>query len=57
MKSSFFRLLNLDLTAKKTLRNSLKSFEFEDRGIEILNKRAEQLSVDDFVGLTNCIKK
>lgn len=57
-EKQFFQVVKLGFgQRRKTLRNSLKSFEFEDRGIEILNKRAEQLSVDDFVGLTNCIKK
>jgi len=54
----FFQVVKLGFgQRRKTLRNSLKSFEFEDRGIDILSKRAEQLSVEDFVGLTNCIKK
>lgn len=54
----FFQVVKLGFgQRRKTLRNSLKSFEFEDRGIELLSKRAEQLSVDDFIALTNCIKK
>lgn len=54
----FFQVVKLGFNQRrKTLRNSLKSFEFEDRSIEMLSKRAEQLSVEDFVELTNCIRK
>lgn len=57
-EKQFFQVVKLGFNQRrKTLRNSLNSFEFEDRGIEMLGKRAEQLSVEDFVGLTNCIKK
>lgn len=42
---------------RKTLRNSLKPFLRDDiRGQEIFNKRPEQLSVQDFVSLTNLIE-
>ncbi len=42
---------------RKTLRNSLKSFELSDdfRESEVLNKRPEQLSVQDFIELTSNI--
>jgi len=45
---------------RKTLRNSLKGFALSDRfrESEILNLRPEQLSVEDFIGLTrvsNCL--
>ena len=40
----------------KTLRNALKKFEFENRDINLLGKRAEQLSVKEFVELTNHIQ-
>ncbi len=42
---------------RKTLRNALKTFELTDevKSMEILNKRAEELSVSDFVELTNFI--
>jgi 16S rRNA (adenine1518-N6/adenine1519-N6)-dimethyltransferase len=54
----FFEVVKLGFgQRRKTLRNSLKKFEFADKGMEMLNKRAEQLSVDDFVGLTNSIVK
>lgn len=45
---------------RKTLRNSLKSLvgkESEIFGDEIFNKRPEQLSVAQFVELTNRIEK
>lgn len=44
---------------RKTLRNALKSFEFELTEIvsELLNKRAEQLSVAEFVILTKAVKR
>jgi 16S rRNA (adenine1518-N6/adenine1519-N6)-dimethyltransferase len=52
----FFEVVKLGFgQRRKTLRNSLKKFEFADKGMEILSKRAEQLSVEDFVGLTNSI--
>lgn len=41
---------------RKTLRNALKSLTFgTDPGAEILAKRAEQLGVDDFIFLANCV--
>jgi len=52
----FFQVVKLGFNQRrKTLRNSLKSFKFEDKGIELLSKRAEQLNVQDFVELTNSI--
>jgi len=41
---------------RKTLRNALKKFKFENTEIILLSKRAEQLSVEDFVELTKLIK-
>lgn len=42
---------------RKTLRNALKAFTFSDEtSAELLGKRAEQLSVAEFVELTNRIK-
>lgn len=42
---------------RKTLRNALKAFNLppEVRQLELLDNRAEQLSVDDYVSLTNLI--
>ena len=41
---------------RKTMRNSLKSLiPTELKENEIFNKRPEQLSVDEFVGLTNLL--
>jgi 16S rRNA (adenine1518-N6/adenine1519-N6)-dimethyltransferase len=42
---------------RKTLRNALKSFNFNNNEslTELLSKRAEQLGVDDFVRITNNI--
>ena len=40
---------------RKTLRNALSKFEIKILNSEILRKRAEQLSVNDFVELTNLI--
>ena len=44
---------------RKTLRNALKPLNLPEQVAEmdLLNKRAEQLSVDDFVGLTQVITK
>jgi 16S rRNA (adenine1518-N6/adenine1519-N6)-dimethyltransferase len=44
---------------RKTLRNSLKSYNFNPELIKqnVLQLRAEQLSIDDFIELTNCISK
>lgn len=41
---------------RKTLRNALSKFELKNSGLEILHRRAEQLSVNDFVRLTNKIE-
>jgi 16S rRNA (adenine1518-N6/adenine1519-N6)-dimethyltransferase len=45
-------------TRRKTLRNALKNLNLaaEISAMEIMNKRAEQLSVADFVGLTQVIQ-
>jgi 16S rRNA (adenine1518-N6/adenine1519-N6)-dimethyltransferase len=42
---------------RKTLRNALKTFQMElnDEIVELLTKRAEQLSVQDFITLTKAI--
>jgi 16S rRNA (adenine1518-N6/adenine1519-N6)-dimethyltransferase len=40
---------------RKTLRNALSSLEFKDTSDLLFTKRAEQLSVDDFVKLTNML--
>jgi 16S rRNA (adenine1518-N6/adenine1519-N6)-dimethyltransferase len=44
---------------RKTLRNALKPLNLPAQitDLELLNRRAETLSVDDFVGLTNEITK
>lgn len=43
---------------RKTLRNSLKSIISDEiKGNEIFNKRPEQLSVNEFIELTNLIEK
>jgi 16S rRNA (adenine1518-N6/adenine1519-N6)-dimethyltransferase len=46
-------------TRRKTLRNALKNLNLaaEISALEIMDKRAEQLSVEDFVGLTQVIQK
>ena len=43
---------------RKTLRNALSSISFDNEKLatDILTKRAEQLSVADFIGLTNAVK-
>jgi 16S rRNA (adenine1518-N6/adenine1519-N6)-dimethyltransferase len=43
---------------RKTLRNALKALNLPENitGQEIMNKRAEQLSIQDFINLTNQIK-
>ncbi len=43
---------------RKTLRNALSSFSFDNEKLatDIMTKRAEQLSVADFVGLTNAVR-
>lgn len=58
-EKSFFKVVKAGFNQRrKTLRNSLKAFEMEesDQVTELLTKRAEQLSVDDFVILTKAIK-
>ena len=55
----FFRVVKTAFNQRrKTLRNALSVFIFTDELIEsgILTKRAEQLSVTEFVTLTNAIK-
>ena len=44
---------------RKTLRNALKPLELNEdiRKLEILDKRAEQLTVDEFVRLTKIIEE
>lgn len=44
---------------RKTLRNALKPLNLPDeiRELELLNKRAEQLTVDEFIGLTKKIEE
>ena len=44
---------------RKTLRNALKSLNFADdvKTLPVLDKRAEQLSVEDFIELTNIIQE
>ncbi len=44
---------------RKTLRNALKTFTFEttEEITELLTKRAEQLSVEDFIILTKAVKE
>jgi 16S rRNA (adenine1518-N6/adenine1519-N6)-dimethyltransferase len=46
-------------TRRKTWRNALKNLNLaaEISALEIMDKRAEQLSVEDFVGLTQVIQK
>ena len=46
-------------TRRKTLRNALKNLTLtaEISALELMNKRAEQLSVDEFVYLTQLIEK
>lgn len=52
----FFKVVKAGFNQRrKTLRNSLKSFEM-DSSLELLNKRAEQLTVENFVFLTNQIE-
>lgn len=56
----FFRVVKTAFgQRRKTLRNSLKTFELSDeiKTLEILNKRPEQLSVDQFIELTLLIDK
>lgn len=59
-EKSFIHLVKTGFNQRrKTLRNSLKSITFEDDFTqnEIFNLRPEQLSVDDFVFLTQHIKR
>ncbi|MCG8474772.1 MAG: 16S rRNA (adenine(1518)-N(6)/adenine(1519)-N(6))-dimethyltransferase RsmA [Cytophagales bacterium] len=53
----FFRVVKQAFgMRRKTLRNALKSLLTDElRGLEVLNQRAEQLSVADFVSLTQKI--
>ncbi len=54
----FFRVVKQGFNnRRKTLRNALKTFELTEdvKSLAILDKRAEQLSVSDFVELTNFI--
>ncbi|HLS29286.1 MAG TPA: 16S rRNA (adenine(1518)-N(6)/adenine(1519)-N(6))-dimethyltransferase RsmA [Flavobacteriaceae bacterium] len=56
----FFKVVKIGFQQRrKTLRNSLKSFGLSDelRANPIFNKRPEQLSVEDFVKLTEMIGK
>jgi 16S rRNA (adenine1518-N6/adenine1519-N6)-dimethyltransferase len=55
----FFRVVKTAFgQRRKTLRNSLKTFELNDeiKTLEILTKRPEQLSVDQFIKLTLLIE-
>ena len=55
----FFKVVKAGFNQRrKTLRNSLKGFEMElnEPISELLTKRAEQLTVADFVTLTKAIK-
>lgn len=54
----FFRVVKTAFNQRrKTLRNALSSFNFDKEKLaaDILTKRAEQLSVADFIGLTNAV--
>jgi 16S rRNA (adenine1518-N6/adenine1519-N6)-dimethyltransferase len=52
----FFEVVKLGFgQRRKTLRNCLKKFQFANKEMELLSKRAEQLGVHDFVELTNSI--
>lgn len=58
-EKTFFKVVKAGFNQRrKTLRNSLKVFEMEqdDQIKELLTKRAEQLTVADFVVLTKAIK-
>ena len=53
----FFQVVKTGFNQRrKTLRNALSKFEIENLKNDLLNKRAEQLSVDDFVELTKMIE-
>ncbi|WMN06166.1 16S rRNA (adenine(1518)-N(6)/adenine(1519)-N(6))-dimethyltransferase RsmA [Marivirga arenosa] len=54
----FFRVVKQGFNnRRKTLRNALKSFDLttEQKSLDLLDKRAEQLTVNDFVELTNLL--
>lgn len=54
----FFRVVKQGFNnRRKTLRNALKTFEMSDevKALSVMDKRAEQLDVPDFVELTNSI--
>jgi len=54
----FFRVVKQGFNnRRKTLRNALKTFDLstEIKSLDLLNQRAEQLTVNDFVELTNHI--
>lgn len=54
----FFQVVKMSFgTRRKTLRNCLKSYHLppEVQAQPVFDKRAEQLSVDDFVGLTQLV--
>ncbi len=56
----FFRVVKTAFgQRRKTLRNSLKTFQLSDeiKALEILSKRPEQLDVDQFIELTILIEK
>jgi 16S rRNA (adenine1518-N6/adenine1519-N6)-dimethyltransferase len=55
----FFKVVKTAFNQRrKTLRNALNSFSFDAEKLpqDILTKRAEQLSVEDFVNITNAVK-
>lgn len=55
----FFRVVKTAFNQRrKTLRNALNPFNFDEEKLaaDILTKRAEQLSVADFIGLTKAVK-
>ena len=55
----FFRVVKTAFNQRrKTLRNALSVFAFDTEKLptDILTKRAEQLSVEDFINLTNAVK-
>ena len=56
MKKKFKRVVKAAFNQRrKTLRNALKPFTLKNESElqDLLNLRAEQLSVDDFIKLTN----
>ena len=59
-EKTFFKVVKMSFNQRrKKIKNSLKIFSFqtEKNIIELLEKRAEQLKVDDFINLTNKIIK